>query len=314
MIPLPAPNTIARPYRGLSVQRIAPPATTAALLEHVRSRPVYRRTAYMALRWTGGAALVAIRPGSGEGLFCPVAEARLLAGPDQVVWIDEPHVDVGNASALAAAAAHHRTPTALVYLVQGRYAHVNLIWRPDPVTVVVDEVVPPHPAKLVEMVRQAIDVDEDLPPIRVVARLVSLPARLKAGGPGHYLLPCRGAGSAAAERSRRIDYLDDGPAERGDWTLLGCERSAQIHEHHYGERPSLVDFCPAALPPDDRPRITKCCLLERGIEIRGRTAVVPWGATHREVAAALTEVAGTGDMTADVAVHVAVHVAAGRPA
>lgn len=135
-------------------------------------------------------------------------------------------------------------------------------------------------------------------------------ARLKAGGPGHYLLPCRGAGPAAAERSRRIEYLDDGPAEHGDWTLPGCERSAQIHEHHDGDRPSLVDFCPAALPPDDRPRITKSCLLERGIEIRGRTAVVPWGATHREVAAALTEVAGTGDRTADVAVH----VAAGRPA
>lgn len=303
MTAVPAPNTVARPYRGLSVQRIAPPTTTAEMLDHVRSRQVYRRTAYMALRWTGGAALLAVRPAAGDSLFRAVAETQLLAGPDDVVWIDEPHVDVGNPSALAAAAARHRTPGALVYLVQGRYSHVNLIWRPNPVTVVVDEVVPPHPAKLVDMVRLAVDVDEDLPPVRVVARLVSLAARLKASGPGHYLLPCRGAGSAAAERSRTIDYLDDGPAERGGWTLLGCERSAQIHEHHYGDRPGLLDFCPADLPLDDRPRITKCCLLERGVEIRGRTAVVPWGATHREVAAALTAVLGSGDAAAPVAVH-----------
>nr|WP_219416406.1 hypothetical protein [Pseudonocardia nigra] len=176
------------------------------------------------------------------------------------------------------------------YVVHGRYSHVNLIWRPDPVTVLVDEVVPPHPAKLVDMVRRAIEVDEDLPPLRVQARLTSLPAWLKARGSGRFLLPCRGAGSEAGERTATIDYLDDGPARRGDWTLFGCERSAQIHEHHYGDRPAQVDFCPARLPDGGAPRITKCCLLERGIEIRGRTAVVPWGATHREVGTALAAV------------------------
>ena len=36
-----------------------------------------------------------------------------------------------------------------------------------------------------------------------------------------------------------------------------------------------------------RAQLTKCCLLERGIEVNGATAVVPWGANLDEVRAAL---------------------------
>jgi hypothetical protein len=38
--------------------------------------------------------------------------------------------------------------------------------------------------------------------------------------------------------------------------------------------------------------LTKCCLLERGIEVRGHTAVVPWGANLDEVRAALRALCG----------------------
>jgi hypothetical protein len=38
--------------------------------------------------------------------------------------------------------------------------------------------------------------------------------------------------------------------------------------------------------------LTKCCLLERGIEVNGTTAVVPWGANLDEVRAALRLLCG----------------------
>ncbi|WP_285658763.1 hypothetical protein [Actinomycetospora sp. NBRC 106375] len=277
------------------MQRVERPDSLADLVDRIRARPVYRRTALIVARWGVEAALLAVRTEEeGEGLFRDVVDVRLLAAPEEIVWIEDGDVDVGNATALAAAAARHQADGVSAYVVHGRHSHVNMIWRPAPVPVVVDEVVPPHPPKLVDMVHRAIDVDEDLPPLQLRARLVSLPARVRAGGPGRYLLPCAGAGPApgttTSTSSSSVDYLDDGPPVRGDWTLIGCERSAQIHEHHYGDRPLWMDFCPAKLPAVDGPRVTKCCLLERGLQVREQTAVVPWGATHDEVRDALKAV------------------------
>ena len=45
MIPDPAPNTITRPYRGLSVQEVDIPLTPTAIEALLRSREIYRRTA-----------------------------------------------------------------------------------------------------------------------------------------------------------------------------------------------------------------------------------------------------------------------------
>ena len=45
-------------------------------------------------------------------------------------------------------------------------------------------------------------------------------------------------------------------------------------------------------PPDDGLLLTKCCLLERGIDVNGTTAVVPWGANLDEVRAALRALCG----------------------
>ncbi|MGH3671034.1 MAG: DUF7714 family protein, partial [Pseudonocardiaceae bacterium] len=72
MIPDPAPNTITRPYRGLSVQEIDVPLTEQALLAFLLGREVYRRSEYLVLRNGEGTALVAVRKQSEEPLFSPV--------------------------------------------------------------------------------------------------------------------------------------------------------------------------------------------------------------------------------------------------
>jgi hypothetical protein len=293
-IELPDPNTITRPYRGLSVQEVDILLTPAAIEDLLSRREIYRRTAYLALRSHGQTALVAVRPEHPDRLFSAVAQLRVLSGPEATAWIDAPEADVGNATSLAAAALAHHRDGLLAYLVQGRFEHVNFIWRPAPVPIRVTEVVPPRPPKLLAMAEQVIGYDEDLPPISLALDAVDVLELVSAHPASHYLLPCRGSGLLAEQQ---VSFLDTHPPYHADWLLIGCERSRQFHEHFYGTQPRRVDLCPRARAAPGAngasPRIlTKCCLLERGIEVSGSTAVVPWGANLDEVRAAVRALCG----------------------
>ncbi len=287
MIPDPAPNTITRPYRGLSVQEVDVALTEQALTAFLMGREVYRRSEYLVLRNGGRTALVAVRKQSEVPLFSPVVQARVLAGPEQVVSIEAPEVDVGNATALAEVALAHARPGALAYVVTGRYEHVNFIWRPAPVRVRVTEVVPPVPPKLLAMAEQVVAFDEDLPPIELVLEAVDIPELAAAHPAASYLLPCRGAGT---ELGAPVSYLDTRPADRANWLMIGCERSLQFHRHFYGDEPRRVDLCPRnrleadpAFQASDEFAVIKCCLIERGLDVGDRTAVVPWGTNLDEI-------------------------------
>lgn len=293
MIPPPAPNTRAHPYRGLSLQEVDVPLTDSGVVEYILGREVYRRTDYLALRNGSRVALAAVRKASTVPLFSPVVEARLLAGPGEVAWIESPATDVGNATALAAAARAHLADGIRAYVVQGRYEHVNFIWRPVPLRIGVVEVVPPEPAKLWDQARRVVAFDEDLPPVALDLDAVSI-GDLAAGHPAaEYLLPCRGSG---ADLPGRVAFLDTRPAGRRDWTLVGCERSMQFHRHFYGDEPQQVDLCPLRRvgADNDGPVLVKCCLRERGVEMADGVAVVPWGASLDEVRTALRLLAGLG--------------------
>ena len=288
------PNAIARPYRGVSVQD-ADSLEPGALREHLLARPVYRRTAFVIAARGDDRALVQLERGEGgdDDILVPVRDARVLAGPDEVAFIRDPAVDTGNATALARAAAASGRH-ARVYVVEGRFQHVNFIVEPTPRRVRVLEVVPPHPPKLLEMAQAVLDFDEDLPPVELAFQPIDL-LELAAGHPaGHYLLPCRCAG---IDVGAPVDFLDHGPPQAADWTLLGCERSRQIHVALYGREPhARVDFCPLVRDgaPGADPTLVKCCLRERGIEQEGARVTVPWGATLEEVRQALRLLAGVG--------------------
>jgi len=285
-------NLTARPYRELSVQRHKNPDDLDALLDWVSAREFYRRTRYLLAHRSERAALLELTLGAPTGLFAPVRKARVLADPDQLLWVRSPETDVGNASALCEVALRHRRPDISAFVVTGRYEHVNFLLDPAPVVIYVDEVVPPDRPKLVEMVRQAVAFDEGLPPVQVVSRLISLPM-LRRHQPGRALLPCTGAGTDEDD----VDYLDDGPNARSDWTLVGCTRSQEIFTHHYQVAPRAVrDICPERLGRAGPAaglglaRVTKCCLLERGVRAAGGTATVPWGASLDEVRQAVRAV------------------------
>ncbi|HYY80921.1 MAG TPA: hypothetical protein VFD04_17335, partial [Actinomycetes bacterium] len=89
-----------------------------------------------------------------------------------------------------------------------------------------------------------------------------------------------------------VEFLDTHPPQRRNWLLLGCERSMQFHRHFYGDEPPQVDLCPRRRGAAGGRTLTKCCLLDRGVEVDGDAVVVPWGANLDEVRAALRRLAG----------------------
>jgi hypothetical protein len=273
------PNFIARPYRGVSVQEV-PDLDPTGLLAHIRSRRVYKRTEFIVAVQGNRRALVQVEREEGEEVLVPVRDARVLAGPDHVTYRREPHIDTANAGQMA------RVGSGRCTIVEGKFGHVNFILDPAPVHVRVVEVVPPEPPKLLEMARTVLDYDEDLPPVELDYEAIDL-RELAASHPAErHLFPCRCSGLDG-------DFLDAAPAEAAEWTLVGCERSREIHVALYGREPSArVDFCPRLRTARDGPTLLKCCLLERGIERDGERWVVPWGASLEEVRGALRELAG----------------------
>ena len=266
------PNFIARPYRGVSVQD-APGLDEVALREWLIGRRVYRRTEFIVARSGGEHAVVQVEHPVGEDIVAPVTDLRLVARPGELAFVVDPSVDTGNATQMA------RVARARVTVVQGRFEHVNFIVEPAPLPVRVVEVVPPEPPKLLEMARSVLDFDEDLPPVDLRFE----PIDLRDLGDGPLMYPCRCSGLEG-------EFLDAGPPHLGDWTLVGCERSRQIHVALYEAEPSArVDFCPRVVASPAGATLMKCCLFERGVRREGESLVVPWGAALEEVREALRE-------------------------
>jgi hypothetical protein len=87
-------------------------------------------------------------------------------------------------------------------------------------------------------------------------------------------------------------YLDERP-ERVDWVLVGCERSRQIHRHLYSEDCPSIELCPKRLfDPRGALGLMRCCMVEKKVEVVGRTAFVPWGAELPLVEEALEALIG----------------------
>ncbi|GAA1791037.1 hypothetical protein HC028_00705 [Planosporangium flavigriseum] len=282
-------NLVPNAYRGVSVSHARLPLDPDRLREHFLGREAYRRTRFLVVRDdAGGTALLRVEKESEAPLFSPIVEVEVLATPDECAYVVAPEADTAVPSTLARIAVE-RAPEARAVVVEGRYEHVSFIVNPKPLRLLVQEVVPPTPAKLFDQVQRLLAVAEDLPPILPVPDVITF-EELAAQAPSpRYLLPCSGSGVAVAGAATA--YLDQRPPAE-PWTLLGCERSQGIHEWFYGERPPTVEMCPRQRGHQTGTAVlTKCCLLEDRIEREDGRVVVPWGASLDQVRDALREVA-----------------------
>lgn len=288
----PRPNLVPSAYRGVAVTDVSCELDEASLAAHFLGLDAYRRTRFVVVRRGRGTAIVAVekRPAAGgeDPLFAPITAVTLLVGPDDCAFVDRPDLDTAVPTALGRAALEN-APGKRGVVVRGRYGHVNFIVDPVPLRLTVREVVPPHPPKLYDQTRRLLDVAEHLPPFDVVPEVVELTDLARSRPSDAYLLPCRGGGVTIEGVS--TSYLDERPEHRS-WTLIGCERSQQIHQWFYGERADQVDICPRSAGPTTGAVLTKCCLFEGEVVTEAAQVVVPWGASLAQISEALTVIAG----------------------
>ncbi len=275
-----AKNLIPLPYRRVSVQRVSIPLDEPSIRRYLLGREAYRRTDYIVLRGAAGEAVARIEKACTEPLFSPITAVEVLALPDTCIWVEDPEVDTGNPSAMAAKARSLGLDAQATLIVEGLYSHVNFLHHPDPLVIRVFEVVPPRPPKLLALAQKVLSYATDLPPIVLEPELVDLAAMAR-DHPAHaYLFPCRASGLVGPGPTY---YLDERPP-RQDWLLIGCERSRQIHRHFYGDEPPGIEMCPRCLVQlGGRSTLLKCCLLETEIDVEDHAVVVPWGATLQQV-------------------------------
>jgi hypothetical protein len=284
-----APNVLPSRYRQVSVTDVAD-LDPATLVAHFADREAYVRTRFVVARCGPVAALVEVARSESADLFSRTVAARVLATAEESCYVVDPEVDVGVPSQLASVAAQR--PGMRCVVVEGRYSHVSFLLNPAPLRLQVLDIVPPWPSKLFDQVRRVLDVADDLPPVVPLLAEVDSRAVLADAGaqPAHVLAPCRGAGLELAGAS--VTYLDQRPP-RQDWTLLGCERSLQIHRWFYGDTPPIVDVCPrrfleaAVGDGESGATLSRCCLLQEGLEEGQSAVLVPWGSSLQEVRRAI---------------------------
>ncbi|MDD5248677.1 MAG: hypothetical protein PHY45_06815 [Rhodocyclaceae bacterium] len=295
-------NVVPLPYRRVSVQWYAGPMTAEAITAHFLGREAYRRSDFIVLRAGNGAdtrfedmphAVIAITRTSDEPLFSPITAVEVLALPDVCVFVKDPQTDCGNRSALADLAYRHGVGPDRCLIVEGLYDHVNFIHHPAPFVFRVVEVAPPDPPKLYDLVKRVLSY-ADLPPIRVELERIELTELARQCSAREYLVPCRSGG--LDDLGAPVSFLDERPAERRDWVLVGCERSLQFHRHYYGDEPPRVEMCPRQIAGKrSEPTLLKCCLLEFDIEREGQVMTVPWGSDLAMVERALRELTEVDD-------------------
>lgn len=283
-------NFVPLPYRRVSFQPYDGAMTAAAIESYLLPREVYRRTDVIVLHSAAGEyAVAAVQRAPSEQLFSAVEKVEILALPEECVFICDAATDPANRSALAKTAGRHGVGSDRTAIVQGMFDHINIIHRPDPLTIRVVEVVPPDPPKLFHMVEHVLSY-ADLPPIMPQLEAIDLRAICRNEHPAAFLVPCRSGG--LDDLGAPVYFLDERPAQRENWTLLGCERSLQFHRHYYGDEPPRLEMCPRRIAGEYAgPTLLKCCLLEYGIEQDGATMIVPWGADLPMVEQALAAIA-----------------------
>jgi hypothetical protein len=281
-------NVVPLPYRGVSVQAYHGPLTADGITSHFLGRETYRRTEFIVLKATDGSlAVIAVDAADREPLFAPIVHVEVLALPDTCFYVRDRQTDCANRSALAALAAHYGIGKDRTLICEGKYDHVNFIHHPNPLVLKVVEVAPPEPPKLFDLVCHVLSY-ADLPPILPVLERIELKDLMRSISAPAFLVPCRSGG--LEDLGAPVYYLDERPAQRHDWTLIGCERSLQFHRHYYGDEPRRVEICPRLIAgPRKEPTILKCCLWEFDIEREGEVMVVPWGASLSMIEQALRE-------------------------
>jgi hypothetical protein len=267
-------NLVPLPYSRVAVQKVEFDLAEEEIVGFLRDKEAWFETDYVVFRRGHLCAVAEVHKAEREGLFCRMVDAHVVSLSDSTRWIDDFTVDTGNPSALAEKARAFGVADSETLVVNGLYEHVNFIHRPQPVVIDVFDLSPPEPPRLVDMARRVL-ASRNFPAVTLNPHIQSIPEMVRSLGDRPILFPC---GISQLKTMARGFYLDERPL-RQDWVLVGCERSRQIHRHIYGDDPPRIDLCPKKVfAPEGSLNLIRCCMVENGLQVSGRVAMLPWGA------------------------------------
>jgi hypothetical protein len=266
--------------KDVSLREVDFPLTEENIIRHARAHKAYTRTEFMILKRGQEVAVIHLVKRPGKELFREIAEVEVLALPGDAVYIEDESIDVLTRHKMAALARRHGKTV----VVSGMFNHVSFHGCGGLLELEIFDVVPPAPSKLEVLAERAFAAGLVDLPVVMSTRYIDL-NELSKDVEGRIMFPCRASGLVRADGAL---YLDETPDHIGNVTLVGCDLSRRIFRSIYGRDAPSVDMCPKNLVGrPQRPTLIKCCKVKEGFEIDGELAMVPWGATVKEVAAAI---------------------------
>ncbi len=264
--------------KDVAVKEVPFELTEENISECIKGKSAYTRCEYYVLRNGSDVAVVSITKADGVELFRQIISHEIISMPENTIYIKDEEVNVINQPAMAEISQQYPDKTVVV---EGKFGHVSFTSPGGILNLDVLDVVPPHPSKLSSLVKTALDSGMiDLP---IVAEYSDIDINRLAEDVKNnaVLFPCKASG---LQSSKKDYYLDQLPEIAEKCTLIGCELSERIYRSIYHEKIERVEMCPRKLAPNDnKKRIIKCCKIKNGYKIDGNLAMVPWGATVKEV-------------------------------
>ena len=275
--------------KDVSMRDVDVPLDEASIASLMEDWTAYVRTDDLVLRNGDSYAAVRLKKEPGSGLFRKVVGYETLSLPEDTVYVEEPELDVLNLPALAEL--QTRYPGKAV-VVRGMFSHINFIKDVEPLRLMVVDNVPPSPAKLGVLVERALASGfVDLPVVPEV-RIIDMADKVSEVRTEEVMFPCR---VSHLEAPMPYSFLDDAPADVGDFTLIGCHLSQRIFRSLYGRDAPFINVCPADYTEPGVKTIVKCCKVKQGHELDGDVVRVPWGATVPEVVEAINALFSAAD-------------------
>jgi len=268
--------------KDVSVREVPFPLTEEEIARHIAGKKAYTRTEFIILKNDDQYAVMQVFKEGGMDLFRPIMAHRVMALPENTVFVHDAEIDVLNRSRMASIALRHPGKTVIV---QGLFNHVSFVQGSEVLNLIVMDVVPPRPAKLSYLVTKALDAGLVDLPIIVKEETIDLNDLERRAQTPVVIFPCRASGLTS---EKKVFFLDETPWIEGKATLVGCDLSLRIFQAIYKNKPEFISMCPRELAANDgEKRIVKCCRVKEGFELEGNLVVVPWGATVSDVAQAI---------------------------
>lgn len=268
--------------KDVSVREVDFPLTEEEIARHIAGKKAYTRTKFIILKNGDEYAVLQVFKEAGMDLFRPIASHKVIALPYSTVFVHDEEMDVLNRSRMANIALRYPSKTVIV---RGLFNHISFVQGSEVLNLIVIDVVPPRPAKLLYLVAKALNAGLVDLPIVVREKTIDLNDLERRVQTPIVIFPCRASGLTS---EKTVFFLDETPRIEGKATLVGCDLSLRIFQAVYKMKPEFISMCPRELAANDgEKRIVKCCRVKEGYELEGDLAVVPWGATVSDVAQAI---------------------------